>query len=517
MKLSVLFGVLLFIVFSFNVSANKTVSAISFPLESLVAERLFNGKLTRLLLPVPKGAIANDAVIKFYANNQSINAKLSIVNTWPSILSSNKKFIRVLLIEIEQSPILIKALTLRWNNFQKNQLVNKAFLPNSDVQLVYPTQSWLAQALLLHPEYNQDENAWYIEPQKKYAKYFANPTLLTQHGYPPEKAAQWLYDRPQAIYQLFIMSGESQWLNKANDLSDFYQQHIDKEGQFILKKRFDVKYLMPRGLLYDYLLNGNYQAKNALEKIFQASLTWDEEYSISRGFWTERNQAAALNTAISYWEISNDEQALKRIYSIIEATVAMTFNPENDWSLRGCPQHSFKSHEGWGDESPACSPWMMALLGDALWRFYRLTDDKKAAALIDAFGDFVLNHGLFYGDKRVNNIVIPKYIVSIENPEQEELNQWTDPQHACDVAGLLGKSTYIKEASGRDGFMVKTLFSALLEQCQKTYIRLKKEQSKKNKKSNKNYWLLKPARRFGWMYSTTSELPWLESSLLNNY
>jgi hypothetical protein len=118
---------------------------------------------------------------------------------------------------------------------------------------------------------------------------------------------------------------------------------------------------------------------------------------------------------------------------------------------------------------------------------------------------------LFYGDKRVKNIVIPKYIVSIENAEQEELNQWSDPQHACDVAGLLGKSVYIKNKAGSDSFFIASLFTAFVEQCQLGYARLKKEQKKKQ---NKPYWTLKPPRRFAWMYSTTSDLPWL-NNLIN--
>ncbi len=474
----------------------------------------------KLLLPVPKGAISVDASVQISIDQKLLKTNFFLVNTWPNNQigtikkSVDKSYIRLLLIEIEKQAIYPTQLKVSWRNHQQQQLVSKTSLMPTTATLIYPSQSWLAQALLLHPKYNQDDNKWYIEPQKKYAKYFTNQTLLTENGYSPEKSSQWLYDRPQAIYQLFIMSGERQWLTQGNRLSRFYQQHIDDEGQFTLRSRFDAKYLMPKGLLYDFLLSGNNQAKNALKKIFQASLAWDEHYSASRGFWTERNQAAALNTAISYWEISHDETALARINSIIEATIEMTFNPQNDWSLRGCPQHSFKSHEGWGDDSPACSPWMMALLGDALWRFYRLTGDKNAAALIDAFGDFILNHGLFYGDKRVNNIVVPKYIVAIENSEQEELNQWTDPQHACDVAALLGKSVYIKEVSGDDSFMVKTLFSALLEQCQLSYDRLKQEQKKHKLKE---YWSLKPPRRFAWLYSTTSDLPWLNLRLISTY
>ncbi len=122
------------------------------------------------------------------------------------------------------------------------------------------------------------------------------------------------------------MSGEKQWLVKANNLVGFYQSHIDEDGNFTLKKRFDPKFLMPKGLLYNYLLNGDVEALEKLKNIYYASLDWNASYKTGRSFWTERNQAAALNTAVSYWEVSNDEAALVRINNIIDATVEMTFN-----------------------------------------------------------------------------------------------------------------------------------------------------------------------------------------------
>ena len=483
-----------------------------------------------LILPVPNHVIANSSLIHLTLNNIDLNAHVSILNNWPS--PSKDKYVRLLRLEIDHNRPLSGQLNLFWSNAKKGIESNMApqtnmihlltvnhissTAVNSDINnefsLVYPSLNWLARSVLLHPEQEHTNSSWYIEPQKKYAYYLTNQALLTKQGYPASKASQWLYDRPQAIYQLYLMSGETDWLVKANELADFYIKNIDEDGMFMLKKSFDPKLLMPKGVLYRYLLSGDVEAKKTLKRIFERSLDWDERYSLARGFWTERNQAAALNVAVSYWELTNDEVALGRINDIIDATVTMTFNPSNDWSLIGCPQHSFKSHEGWGDKTPACSPWMMALLGDALWRFYQLTGDVRAASLIDAFGDFILNYGIYYGNARVNNIVIPKYIVSIKNPEQEELNQWTDPQHACDVAALLGKSAYIKQITKQDNFMVKTLFRALLEQCSGTYTKLKKAQKSKREE---NYWVLRPPRRFGWMYSTTSDLPWLKSLLLN--
>ena len=470
-----------------------------------------------LLLPVPQQLLSLNSQFFLTESNIPIKANFKVLNTWPTMKS--EQFIRLLSVEVSSlqfsSKILSpRQLTLSWKTTDKPMSVHQINATKSDLsQLVHPAMPWLKESVLLHPAQSVD-NDWYIEPQKKYAHYVTNQSLLTNNGYPTSNASQWLYDRPQAIYQLYLMSGEKEWLGKANELADFYISNIDERGMFMLKKSFDPKLLMPRGVLYRYLLSGNFEAKHALQRMFERSLDWDETYTLRRGFWTERNQAAALNVAVSYWELSNDETALKRINDIIDATVAMTFNPSNDWSLRGCPQHSFKSHEGWGDNTPACSPWMMALLGDALWRFYQLTDDVRAASLIDAFGDFVINHGIYYGNARVKNIVIPKYIVSINNPKQEELNQWTDPQHACDVGALLGKSAYIKQKNNQDNFLVKTLFNALLEQCAGIYTRLKKAE---NSKHEKNYWVLKPPRRFGWMYSTTSDLPWLKSSLLNDY
>ncbi|ASP47993.1 hypothetical protein [Cognaticolwellia beringensis] len=465
-----------------------------------------------LLLPIPKQGVPLNSNFFLSDNKVPIKASFKALNTWPTI--KNEQFIRLLSIEVSALQPSAKALTLNWEGADTALSVQQINAIESNVsQLVYPSKPWLVQSILLHP-YKAVDSDWYTEPQKKYAHYFTNQALLTKKGYPAHKAAQWLYDRPQAIYQLYLMSGEKEWLTKANELADFYINNIDESGMFMLKKNFDPKYLMPKGLLYRYLLTGDVEAIKALKRIYERSLDWDESYTLRRGFWTERNQAAALNVAVSYWEVSNDEAALRRINDIIDATVAMTFNPGNDWSLRGCPQHSFKSHEGWGDDTPACSPWMMALLGDALWRFYQLTGDVRAASLIDAFGDFVLNYGIYYGNARVKNIVIPKYIVSINNPKQEELNQWTDPQHACDVGALLGKSAYIKQKNNRDNFLVKTLFNALLEQCAGNYTRLKKAQNSKRKA---NHWVLKPPRRFGWMYSTTSDLPWLKSQLLNDY
>ncbi|WP_159816977.1 hypothetical protein [Colwellia sp. 20A7] len=506
-------SILLFIslfVFSalFTVSANNTISI----------DIANDDDASLLMLPIPNEVISVRSNLAVYYKDIPINATFYMAAEWPN--SESTVYVRTLLIDSPELKGFSGKLSFVWSNTRTENSRSVTRILDKDLRvalssktrtanLVYPSKHWLRQSLLLHPMDQRYETDWYVLPQEKYAHFVTNKEALLKKGYPPKKAAQWLYDRPQALYQLYIMTEDKQWLTKANTLADFYQEHLDEDGQFTLKNRFDPKYLMPAGLAFQYLLNADESALKALTSMFQLSLDWDEKYSLSRGFWTERNQAAALNVAVRYWELTQDKEALLRINDIIDATVKMTFNPESNWPIRGCPQHSFKSHEGWGDDTAACSPWMMALLGDALWHYYRLTGDEKASALLNAFGDFILNNGIYYGDKRVKNIVIPKYIVSMENPEQEELNQWSDPQHACDVAALLGKSVYIKELKGQDAFVVKELFRSLVEQCKGSYQRLKAE------KTEKKFWTLMPPRRFAWMYSSTSDLPWLVDRLLN--
>jgi hypothetical protein len=458
------------------------------------------------LLPVPNNKIAVNAEINITNKGEKVESNFSVLNTWAS--NSKDKFIRLLLIELKNSNNAKKESTqnfvVEWVNSETHPRF-KTQTKISSPYLVYPAKSWLAQSILLHPKANNIDNNWYIEPQTLFANFITDVPLLTEHNYPPKKYSQWLFDRPRAIYQMFIMTGDKRWLTEAEKLTEFYLENLDETGQFTLKKELDLKYLMPNGLLYHYFLTGDKRIESALKNIFTLSLHWSPNYENRRKFWTERHQASALNAAISYWEISGSTEAKHRIDEILDATVKMVFYPQDQWTIKNCPQHTYLSHEGKAGQSPVCSPWMMALLADGLWRYYLLTEDKRAGALLNAFGDFILNEGIYFADDRLKNKVLPLYLASISNKLLELKNQWTDGQHVCDISGLIGKSLYIKKLEGEDPFILKELFNAFIEQC--------KNIVKKGSKKKKNYILMLPPRRFGWTYSTTSDLPWLEQWL----
>lgn len=455
------------------------------------------------VLPVPNQKISLQSEITLTVGGTTLTSTTSAVTLWYN--DNKSKFVRLLYIKLNktnnQSQEKSSSYELHWTPAKKEML-----LTDSDIKkkpfLVYPSKQWLAESILLHPKLSNVDSTWYTEPQSLYANFITNESLLSEKGYPKTKYSQWLFDRPRAIYQLYILTGDPKWLKEGTLLASFYLDNLDETGKFKLKENFDLKYLMPNGLLYYYFLTGDNQIKTIIKTFFERSLNWSAVYNNNYKFWTERHQAAALNIAIAYWEITGSPEAKNRIDALIEGTVQMVFNPVNNWPLRGCPQHTYNSHEGKSGNSPVCSPWMMALLGDALWRYYRLTHDKRSAAILNAFGDFMPNYGIHFADKRLRNKVLPLYLASMDNKLLEMKNQWTDGQHSCDIAGLIGKSLYIKKKANEDVFLLKELFNVFIQQC--------KDIDKKHRNSKKGYAPMLPPRRFGWTYSTTSELPWLE-------
>ena len=149
---------------------------------------------------------------------------------------------------------------------------------------------------------------------------------------------------------------------------------------------------------------------------------------------------------------------------------------------------------------------MMAQLAEPLWRFYLLTANEKARKLLESFGDYMLNYGIYFGNEgKIDGAVIPKYLVALESPQLVELEQWADIQHTCDVAAMVGKSVHLKALAKRNDILLTELFSVLVKQCKAHHVKFL------DKPKLVKYWRSKPPRKFNWMYSTTSDLPWLES------
>lgn len=457
-------------------------------------------------LPVPQKILSLNNIFTLRGEDEIIDAKFSYALLWPK-LKSNHTYVRVLNIELAKPISSKRLLTLEWEA-SAAQLQPSSRDIQLNASLIYPSLSWLRKALLLTDNKGVDDT-WYRQNQTLIAKFLSDETLLAKKGYPKNIASQWLYDRAQSFFQLFLSNGDPAIKRQADRIVRFYLGQINDDGFFKLSKPDDIKYLMGRSLVYDYLLNQREVSKVKLEKMFNASLRWSAEYS-GRGFWTERHHAAALNIAISFWELSGQNTARERIDNLINGISKMTFSPINGWKNQHCPQHTFRSHEGWGDETPACSPWMMALLADNLWRYYLLTSDEKARKLLVEFPKFVVKKGVYYANEgKIKGHLIPKYLVSLNNSNQEELEPWSDREHTCDVASMVGKGLYLSNFSEQRLSDELLLFERLSGHCKAKSLAV----IEKYKYVKLKYLTSKPPRKFNWEYSSTDDLPWLMSIL----
>ena len=297
----------------------------------------------RYLLAVPAQTIPSNAHLSLSRDNKHIPAKYFAHLTWPqSTNSSENKFVRVLEIKLDPPPAIERRYQLTWKISEPNIQFKEIEKLKRQLGILEAHSNWSAQSLLLHPQDKGLFSDWYIYPQSRYAEYVTDVEYLTQNKYPLKYPGQWLFDRPQALYQLYTMSGQYKWKQVADFQSLYYQNHIDDAGFFAHRPK-DIKYLNGRGLLFRYMLTLDGETRKTLKRMYQASLNWNPHYNLDRGFFTERHQASALGIALSYWEMTLDPKALLRVEQIVDATYKMTFN--SSWPNKNCPQHTLSSHE----------------------------------------------------------------------------------------------------------------------------------------------------------------------------
>ncbi|GGW86900.1 hypothetical protein [Alteromonas halophila] len=463
---------------------------------------------SRLLFPVVNKTIPVKSSVTLSSENGAVDAEIYSRLVWPG--TEDSSYIRLLVIDL-QSPPDFNKLTVSWS--PATDPIRPFWGQIGNVTLVSPDREWLQQVIKLHPISVPDQ-AWYTDALRLHANYIADDERMKNDKYPQTRAAHWLYDKPQSFFQLFLLTGDNWALEQAKRLSSYYEMNVKEDGFFRLRNRNDVKYVMSRGLTYHFLLTGSEKMKDAVARQFEASQEWDPDYNSWTGFWTERNQAAALNTAIAHWELSGSKEAKERIDEIVKATYAMTFEPENDWPVRDCPQHTMEAHEGKGGDRPVCSPWMMALLADGLWRLVLLNDNRQATELLRAFGRFFAEYGMYQKQRKGKMVTAPYYLRAFPDHDWIEKNVWTDPQHNCEIAGMLGKSIKLYGGAQRAPKNMLTTFQQFATMCRGTLRGVAESISQQNMASTAIR--LKPPRRFGWMYSSTAELPWMIDTILSD-
>jgi hypothetical protein len=454
-------------------------------------------------VPMPMVGMEDSSKLSLLKNGSPIPFSAFAHLKWPS--RDNKTFIRGLTITISTSINIDDAFVIRWGDKEKT-----ALSPMKDINLLNYISakysvSWLSNILYAPIRANDKQTLkWFQRAYLKFADYVTDDIKVSKakNKISYKNAAPWLYDHPYTLYQLYFKTGDSQWLQAAHSAALFYEKNISPKGYFILKKRHDIKYLIPTGLLIDYIFYPRKSVLDVINRMYKNSLSWPVTYKKSQGFWTERHLASALSLAITEWEVADNSHSLSRVLALIEGTKSSMVYGEN--SLGGCIQHQLSAHEETKDKTMVCSSWMNALIVEQLWRFYLLTSNEDSKSLIIALANQVLDKGTYRGwGVHMKKYTVPRYLQFFKDSKRRELDQWTDMHHACDVASMLSKAAFLLKQDGKEYLLQKNMTTSLLQTCRKTLSRSNVVKT----------WSISPLRKFNWWFSSTGSLEWLIEQL----
>lgn len=311
--------------------------------------------------------------------------------------------------------------------------------------------------------------------------------------------APWLFDRASTLYSVYLRTGDVKWLRHAHRATEFYANHI-VSGRFDLKPG-DLKYAYGRPFLIQALLLGDtINLPKAAEIANENEGSWPTSYTTNRSFWTERHTTYALLSAINHWQVDGNNTSAAQIEAFITGLLDQQSNPPNNWANDGCFLHTVAQHEGNSIQEAACSPWMTALLGEAIWEYYLFSEDNRALQMLSRLADYVAdvatrNESSFDGALR------PWYLSSAAYTQGDPYN---DMEHTCDVAGLTARGLWAKSHLGESTLTAKATVDELVSACE-----LNLDNWYRPTTLDRPQWRLAPPRKFSWWFGTTTDLPWL--------
>jgi hypothetical protein len=162
-----------------------------------------------------------------------------------------------------------------------------------------------------------------------------------------------------------------------------------------------TRYTFPQGLVQDYFMFGDEQARNVSGLIvdnFYMTHGDGNYYKApqTRGFWTEREAGFAVNGIMAHYEATGNVTYLNKVRERVTSLHQMQAdNGRRAWV------HNLFDHdpsEGCATSDWGSSPWMSGLLLEGIIKFHKLTNDALAADSIVMAVDDLRAHYLATGD-----------------------------------------------------------------------------------------------------------------------
>ncbi len=198
----------------------------------------------------------------------------------------------------------------------------------------------------------------------------------------------WLYDRVTAMYRGYAITGDLGPLRSGYREAEIYRAGMSVSNGAatniaVPNAQTDLKYYYAQNMALHYLLTGDVRYREAAEAVSAKIATmWNPQYNGGDRFWTERHAGFAL--LAHEWALTVTDDQAEAISARAEADVdaylaVQATYPANytDPDAR-CFAHSATAHaESYGYDG--CSPWMSAILADALDQYARRVGGTREA------------------------------------------------------------------------------------------------------------------------------------------
>ena len=205
----------------------------------------------------------------------------------------------------------------------------------------------------------------------------------------------WLFDRVTAMYRGYALTGSQVPLESAYREAALYRGGMTITNGVataipVPTASSDLKYYYAQGMALHYLLTGDDRFREAAEAVSAKVVTmWGPSYDGSDKFWTERHAGFALLAHEWAMLVTDDKAAEIAARSEAAVTAFLTMQMASYFGQTSttarCFAHTASAHgEGFG--GAGCSPWMSAILADALDAYQRRIGGTRAAEVRTSLG-----------------------------------------------------------------------------------------------------------------------------------
>lgn len=216
----------------------------------------------------------------------------------------------------------------------------------------------------------------------------------------------WLFDRVTAMYRGYASQGTLLPLRSAYREAAMYLGGMTISSGVATaiappSANTDLKYYYSQGMALHYLMTGDDRYREAAEAVSAKVVTmWNPAYNHADGFWTERHAGFAL-LAHEWATIVSDDKAAtiaQRAETAVTAYLAHQMEYPSSYTDQNarCWAHTAAAHgESFG--YVGCSPWMSAILADALDAHARRVGGTRATqvrAALARLGRIIARDGL---------------------------------------------------------------------------------------------------------------------------